>query len=113
MLPYPYADTTKTANSITFKENGDGTITANDTAIGEARFVLGNNIAINNAAVISGCPANGSSTTYLIQIVQTENGVDKYYADTGNGQITMVEKVEVHHDRHYKVYFKNGQVISL
>ncbi len=27
--------------------------------------------------------------------------------------ITLVEKVEVHHDRHYTVYFKNGQVISL
>ena len=27
--------------------------------------------------------------------------------------ITLVEKVEVHHDRHYEVYFKNGQVVSL
>ena len=27
--------------------------------------------------------------------------------------ITLVEKVEVHHNRHCKVYFKNGQVISL
>ena len=27
--------------------------------------------------------------------------------------ITLVEKVEVHHSMHYKVYFKNGQVISL
>ena len=27
--------------------------------------------------------------------------------------ITLVEKVAVHHDRHYEVYFKNGQVVSL
>ena len=27
--------------------------------------------------------------------------------------LTLVEKVEVHHNRHCKVYFKNGQVISL
>ena len=27
--------------------------------------------------------------------------------------ITLVEKVEVHNDRHYKVHFKNGQIISL
>ena len=27
--------------------------------------------------------------------------------------ITLVEKVAVHHNRHYEVYFKNGQVVSL
>ena len=27
--------------------------------------------------------------------------------------ITIVEKIEVFHDKHYKVYFKNGQTISL
>ena len=27
--------------------------------------------------------------------------------------ISIVEKIEVFHDKHYKVYFKNGQTISL
>lgn len=32
LLPYPYYETTKTENGITFTDNGDGTITANGTA---------------------------------------------------------------------------------
>ena len=27
--------------------------------------------------------------------------------------LTLIEKVEVHHDKHYEVFFKNGQIISL
>lgn len=32
LIPYPYADTTKTMNGITFTDNGDGSITINGTA---------------------------------------------------------------------------------
>ena len=38
---YPYTDTTKTVNGITFTDNGDGTITANGTATASANFNLG------------------------------------------------------------------------
>lgn len=38
---YPYTDTTKTVNGITFTDNGDGTITANGTATANANFNLG------------------------------------------------------------------------
>lgn len=27
--------------------------------------------------------------------------------------LTLIEKVKVHHDKHYEVFFKNGQIISL
>ena len=46
LLPYPYAETgTKTVNGITFTDNGDGTITANGTATGDAQYKLANNYA--------------------------------------------------------------------
>lgn len=38
---YPYTDTTKTVNGITFTDNGDGTITANGTATANAVFNFG------------------------------------------------------------------------
>nr|DAQ28919.1 MAG TPA: hypothetical protein [Caudoviricetes sp.] len=40
ILPYPYADTTKTMNGITFTDNGDGSITVNGTATAAARITL-------------------------------------------------------------------------
>lgn len=40
LIPYPYLETTKVINGITFTDNGDGTITANGTATAESRFPL-------------------------------------------------------------------------
>ncbi len=40
LIPYPYYDTTKTTNGITFTDNGDGTITAIGTATNNAFFNL-------------------------------------------------------------------------
>lgn len=38
LIPYPYAETTKTLNGITFTDNGDGSITVNGTSTGVATF---------------------------------------------------------------------------
>lgn len=40
LLVYPYKETTKTANGITFTDNGDGSITINGTATADAPFAL-------------------------------------------------------------------------
>lgn len=40
LIPYPYTETTKTMNGITFTDNGDGSITVNGTATGSASFFL-------------------------------------------------------------------------
>lgn len=40
LISYPYENTTKTANGITFTDNGDGSITANGTATSDAYFIL-------------------------------------------------------------------------
>lgn len=38
LLPYPYAETTKTTNGVTCTDNGDGTITVNGTATNQSNF---------------------------------------------------------------------------
>ena len=38
LLPYPYHESTKTVNGITFTDNGDGSVTASGTATGYADF---------------------------------------------------------------------------
>ena len=47
LIPYPYVDTTKTVNGITFTDNGDGTITVNGTATANAIFTFSYNLPIN------------------------------------------------------------------
>ncbi len=42
LIPYPYTDTTKTVNGVTFTDNGDGTITIEGAPSGVAEFLLGN-----------------------------------------------------------------------
>ena len=43
LLPYPYYDTTKTVNGITFTDNGDGSVTISGTANDNAYFYLQRN----------------------------------------------------------------------
>ena len=77
LIPYPYADTTKTVNGVTFTDNGDGSITVNGTATELAYFILQ-----KGKYFLSGCPASGSSDTYYI----TTNGYNGE-SDIGTGRI--------------------------
>lgn len=43
LIPYPYSDTTKTVNGITFTDNGDGSVTISGTASDNAYFNLQRN----------------------------------------------------------------------
>lgn len=79
LLPYPYDDTTKTVNGITFTDNGDGSITVNGTATADAVFNLSRVlIKATQKYFASGCPLGGSQTTYYL----LPRGFGK---DTGNG----------------------------
>lgn len=40
LIPYPYRETTKTINGVTFTDNGDGTITANGTPTSSATVAI-------------------------------------------------------------------------
>lgn len=73
LLPYPHANTTRTAYGVTYTDNGDGTITASGTSTGAANFMCkqrtDNNFKLPKGRyILSGCPEGGSSTTYEIQL---------------------------------------------
>ena len=85
LIPYPYADKTKTINGITFTVNNDGTINVNGTATdGDALFYLVSayNLSLSEECYFSGCPAGGSSSSYSLQAYTS---APKYYSDTGSG----------------------------
>lgn len=96
LIPYPYSNTTKTANGITFTDNKDGSVTVNGTATDNVRFYIkavDKNFKPSSPILcISGCPAGGSSTTYRMTVnafKQTETG-HTYVAgvsDIGNGVV--------------------------
>lgn len=84
LIPYPYAETTRTDNGITFTDNGDGSITANGTATELAVFHLCYTKAvpdvIGQTVTLSGCPSGGAETTYRLRYQQ-----GSISSDIGNG----------------------------
>lgn len=78
LIPYPYADTTKTSNGITFTDNGDGSITANGTATEDTWFFLIRSAQLTGTYTLSGC-IDGGKTTYLLGLGSSDD------ADIGNG----------------------------
>ena len=68
LVKYPYYETTKTENGITFTDNGDGTITVNGTATSHATFYLDTTITLLAGVhyVLSGAPTS-TITSYRIQ----------------------------------------------
>lgn len=91
LIPYPYRETTKTVNGITFTDNGDGTVTVDGTATGSAIF----NVAYDAAGLVrngiyflSGCPNNIKGISLQPKVDGVWN--PKYY-DNGNGKIVTVQ----------------------
>lgn len=84
LIPYPYADTTKTVNGVTFTDNGDGSVKVNGTATANTDFSL-KALAVqkNGNYFLSGCPSTGSAATYILYATDGVNG----YADAGAGKL--------------------------
>lgn len=84
ILPYPFIDTTKTVNGITFTDNGDGTITVNGTATGYADFTLYKNTdkPLCTEGFLHGCPVGGSNESFSLRVSDL---VTKSGTDIGNG----------------------------
>jgi hypothetical protein len=78
LLRYPYHETTKTVNGITFTDNGDGTITANGTATSNTTFTMqfrGGDFSLSEGNyILSGCPAGGGTSTYRIGVNHLVDG---------------------------------------
>lgn len=102
LIPYPYSDTTKTVNGITYTDNGDGSITANGTATANAAFYFtnaGTGFYVDGTVCLSGCPEGGSAsgTGYSLRLNYYEDGAETSgMVDVGNGKsITLDDKLSI------------------
>lgn len=78
---------TTTTNGITFANNGDGTITANGTAIKDTYFTILSadlELSTHKKYLLTGCPSGGSSYTYFLYL---DRDGALFNIDTGNGSI--------------------------
>ena len=67
LIPYPYHNTTKTINGVTFTDNGDGSIGAKGTATANAWFDLWVNFSLppNKNYTLSGNPDKDKTFIYI------------------------------------------------
>ena len=82
LIPYPYKNTTKTLNGITFTDNGDGTITANGTASANSDFELTGTFEIKKGMVISGGVSGDSTRTYEVFVNGTDGTILHSYSNS-------------------------------
>lgn len=104
LIPYPYAETTKTANGVTFTVNSDGSVTVNGTATSDADFMLlrGPIQSYSERYFLSGCPTGGSDTTYYISESFTA------IKDTGNGVVLN----NLPSDQAWRIVIKSGTTVN-
>ena len=76
LIPYPYYETTKTVNGITYTDNGDGTITVNGTATADAHFYLSEKLFLPAAQYII-TTGTTSQNTVLIHAAELEGSPDE------------------------------------
>lgn len=83
LIPYPYTETTKTVNGVTFTDNGDGTITVNGTATANTTFILSRAVSADPGKKYhgSGCPSGGSTSAFILFFHDGTDG----YPDIGDG----------------------------
>lgn len=103
LVPYPFSETTKSSNGIDLTDNGDGTVTvenssgssgATDAVTFAFRPRTGDNALSlpNGTYMLTGCPTGGSQNSYYILINHTENGSSTPIGyDTGDGLTFTVD----------------------
>ena len=104
LIPYPYTETTRTANGVTFTVNSDGSVTVNGTATSDADFMLlrGPIQSYSESYFLSGCPTGGSDTTYYISESFTAS------KDTGNGVVLN----NLPSDQAWRIVIKSGTTVN-
>lgn len=118
LIPFPYHESNHTDNGIDWVVNDDGTITANNTAINASEFTIspriGGNVQIILPAgtyAVSGCPMNGGSSKYSMNVIKTnDSGTNERVAvDYGDGAtFTLDKETKVG----VNFYIMKGQTVS-
>lgn len=115
LIRYPYVDTNKTYNGITFTDIGDGTIEVTGTATDTSTFILCENLELSaeSAYTLSGTPQGGSSTTYGIHFVGVTDGGSQWYIYNQSASQTRVPVENIHSGRLILTIYKNVTVNNL
>ena len=90
LLPYPYVDTTKTENGITFTDNRDGTITVNGTATAGVFFKVF--ATQTNQEEIPGNYISGSVTGCNIVVAHKQDTTYTSLGISSNGSSSLINK---------------------
>lgn len=93
LIKYPYAQTTRTVNGVTLKDNGDRTITVNGTATGNIYQRISYKTNAQGLMTLSagtyylsGCPSGGSYSTYQLEfLVSYDDGATWVTGTTDKG----------------------------
>lgn len=85
LIPFPYIETKKTINGVTFTVNDDRSITVNGTATADTWFIFSRANPKKGTYFLSGCPSGGSNTTYYLDL-------KGYDFDTGKGRKFSISK---------------------
>ena len=86
LLPYPYAETTKTVKGVTFTDNGDGSITVSGTATGYASFAISSVLSSLPLTVVPGA-------TYTFSSLAVSAGNIAYSIAETNNQETITTHI--------------------
>jgi len=90
LLPYPFEETTKTENGITFTDNGDGTITVNGTATAGTYFRVF--ATQTNQEEIPGNYISGSVTGCNVVVAHREDSKYTSLGVSADGNSSLINK---------------------
>ena len=118
LIEYPYYNPNiHIANSVTFKVNSDGSITANGTATGGTaiffcRFRESHNFKAGTYT-LNGCPSNGSTQTYYMWMGfwTGSSNVNTVY-EVGNGATINIQQSSENYELVIGCYVYNGQTVN-
>ena len=91
---YPYYETTKTENGVTFTDNGDGTITLNGTASANTRFIIHDNFDLylkNGSYKMNGTPTGAGNSCYWYIYYKDANNNAIEVNDTGDEKEFIIQ----------------------
>lgn len=109
LLPSDGADSV-TISGITWTKNADGSVTANGTATETSVYTVKTPFTIPKGTwTLTGCPANGSSSTYFISIWNSSGGNE--YRDVGNG-VTKTLTENYTYDSGIRLVVYNGTTVN-
>lgn len=91
---YPYSDTTKTESGVAFTDNGNGTITLNNTATADVWFNIHSNFGLyleNGSYKMNGTPVGAGNSCYWYIHYKDTNNNDVFINDTGDGNELTIQ----------------------